>query len=299
MTQRQLSPNRGILLALASAAAFGGITPLASLTYADGTTALAVLFLRSAFGLLVFAIAAVLLGLRLGLTWSAWLALLPVTFSWLVGSIGYLGAVRYLPVGLAAILFFTFPVIVATASWVIERRRPQAGELLLVLFAFAGLVLAIGPSFTGLDPLGLLLAIVGATGAAGIFLTGRYALARSNQLVALVHVNAINALGTLALGLAFGALAFPQDGFPLAGGWPALIAATVLFAFAVFFQFGAINHAGAPRAAMFFNLEPVITLAIAMLLLGEHLSPLQLVGGAMVITALILFNRQARKTAVA
>ena len=294
MSLTQLSPKRGILLALASATAFGGITPLASLTYNDGTTALAVLFVRTAFGAVAFAAAALLLGRRLGLTWGAWLALLPVTISWLVGSIGYLGAVRYLPVGLAAILFFTFPVIVATASWVVERRRPRAVELLLVLFAFAGLVLAVGPSFAGLNPLGLLLAMIGATGAAAIFLTGRYALARTDQLVALVHVNTINALGTLGLGLAFGAFVFPAGDFPLDGGWPALTAATVLFAFAVFFQFGAIRHAGAPRAAMFFNLEPVITLAIATLLLGEQLSPIQLLGGAMVITALVLFSRQAQ-----
>ncbi len=295
MTQTELSPRRGILLALASAVAFGGITPLAALAYDDGTTALAVLLLRSVFGVVVFAIAALLLGLRLGVSWKAWLALLPVSLSWLIGSLGYLGAVHYLPVGLAAILFFTFPVIVAIGSWVIERRQPRTVEVLLVLFAFAGLLLAIGPSFTGLHPFGLLLAMIGATGAAGIFLTGRYALARTNQLVALVHVNTINALGALVLGLAFSALTFPQGEFPLAGGWPTLIAATVLFGFAVFFQFGAIRNAGPARAAMYFNLEPVVTLTIAMLLLGERLSPLQLLGGAMVIAALVLFSRESQK----
>ena len=123
--QTELSPRRGILLALASAATFGGITPLASITYDDGATALAVLLLRSAFGIFVFAVAAVLLGLRLRITWNAWLALLPVAFSWRIGSFGDLGAVHYLPVGLAAIVFFTFPVIVAIASWAIERRQPR------------------------------------------------------------------------------------------------------------------------------------------------------------------------------
>ena len=293
--QTELSPRRGILFALASAVCFGGITPLAAVAYDDGTTALAVLFLRSAFGILVFAIAALLFGLRLKITWKAWLALLPVSFSWLIGSFGYLGAVHYLPVGLAAILFFTFPVIVAVASWVIERRQPRMIELSLVLLAFAGLVLAIGPSFTGLHPLGLLLAMIGAAGAAGIFLTGRYAMARTSQLVALAHVNTINALGALGLGLAFSALTFPQGDFPLAGGWPVLIAATGLFAFAVFFQFGAIHNVGASRAAMYFNLEPVVTLTIAMLILGERLSPLQFLGGAMVIAALFLFSWQSRR----
>ena len=218
-----------------------------------------------------------------------------MSLSWLIGSLGYLGAVHYLPVGLAAILFFTFPVIVAIASWVIERRQPRMVELSLVLFAFAGLVLAIGPSFTGLHPIGLLLAMIGAAGAACIFLTGRYAMARTSQLVALVHVNVINALGALGLGLALGALTFPQGDLPLAGGWPALIAATVLFGFAVFFQFGAIRNAGAPRAAMYFNLEPIITLSIAMLVLGERLSPLQFLGGAIVIAALFLFSWQSRR----
>ena len=73
------------------------------------------------------------------------------------------------------------------------------------------------------------------------------------------------------------------------------MAATGLFAFAVFFQFGAIHNVGASRAAMYFNLEPVITLSIAVLLLGERLSPLQFLGGAMVIAALFLFSWQSRK----
>ncbi len=288
---------RGILLALASAATFGSITSLAALSYQDGTTPLALLFARFGSSLVVFALACALLGRRIAVPRANWLALLPVSFAWLISAVGYLGAVRLLPVGLAGILFFTFPVIVAAASWVIERRLPRPLEALLFLLAFGGLVLAIGPSFAVLNPVGLLLALMGASGAAAIFLTGRLAMARTDSLVVLVHVNAINTLGVLLLGLALRDFAFPAGAFPAGGGWPALLAATALFAAAVFFQFGAIRHAGPPRAAMFFNLEPVITLAVAMLLLGERLSPVQLLGGAMVIAALVLFSRRAQTAA--
>ena len=295
MTQTELSPRRGILLALASAATFGSITTLASLAYQDGTSPLALIFVRFFSSFLVFAAACLLLRRRLAIGGRAWLSILPLTLAWLVSAIGYLGSVQTLPVSLAAILFFTFPVIVAVCSWVIERRWPRPLEALLFILAFCGLVFAIGPSFTVLDPIGLLLAMFGAAGAAAIFLTGRLALARTDSLVALVHLNAINSIAVLALGLALGALAFPDGGFPLGQGWSALLAATLLFVFAVFFQLNAIGHAGPERSAMFFNLEPVVTLAIAMLLLGERLSAQQLLGGAMVIAALLLFSWQSRR----
>jgi len=51
---------------------------------------------------------------------------------------------------------------------------------------------------------------------------------------------------------------------------------------------GAVRFGGALRTALIFNLEPVIAILSAMLLLGEALSPLQSAGVALVFAALTL-----------
>ena len=60
------------------------------------------------------------------------------------------------------------------------------------------------------------------------------------------------------------------------------------YAAGIFLHFAAILLAGPTRAAMFFNLEPVVAMAVAALLLGESLGVVQYDGGALVIAALVL-----------
>ena len=50
--------------------------------------------------------------------------------------------------------------------------------------------------------------------------------------------------------------------------------------------FGAIPLLGAVRAAMITNLEPVLGIAFAMLILGERMSPVQGTGIALVIASI-------------
>jgi drug/metabolite transporter (DMT)-like permease len=50
----------------------------------------------------------------------------------------------------------------------------------------------------------------------------------------------------------------------------------------------ALHAAGPIRASLIFNLEPVVAIAAAALILGERLAPLQIAGVALVIGALSL-----------
>jgi drug/metabolite transporter (DMT)-like permease len=58
-----------------------------------------------------------------------------------------------------------------------------------------------------------------------------------------------------------------------------------------------LRFAPTSRVAPFFNLEPVVTIAVAGLLLGERLNPAQYAGGGLVLVALGLASRLARKEA--
>ena len=68
-------------------------------------------------------------------------------------------------------------------------------------------------------------------------------------------------------------------------GWIGYVALPAFYAISVVCIFGAISMIGSIRAALIMNLEPVFTITAGFLILGQTLTPLQLVGAALVIAA--------------
>ena len=60
-------------------------------------------------------------------------------------------------------------------------------------------------------------------------------------------------------------------------------------------MFLALHGAGSLRSSLIFNLEPVVVICAAAVLLGERLAPLQMAGVTLVIAAVTLASR-ARAT---
>jgi drug/metabolite transporter (DMT)-like permease len=285
----------GCAYALGSAALFGTITTFAKLSYLHGANPISVIALRFWFAAMVL-VAVFRLTRRpwrpdLRARWS----LLGVGLGWFVATLGYLSSVHYMPVSLAALVFYTFPLLVgAFASWtgsVAVSPRYLAGFSL----AFCGLALALGPSMAGLDWRGVALALVGATGAASTFVFGARATRGNEPLVVSLYMNLLCAVLVSAVVVAGGAPAWPQTSF----GWSVLCIAAVLFVLAVSAQFFSLRHIPPATSAVVFNLEPFITIAMAWLLLGEQLSGVQCVGAALVVTGITLVTRNASQPAAA
>ncbi len=301
-SQPRRDPRLGALLAIASATGFGGITTLAALAYTEGATPMAAVTLRFLVGFLAFAAVCLLRGRPLLLPRGARLAGLATGFFWFVASFGYLGSVNYIPVSLAVVIFFTFPILTALGEAALERRRPRLSELGLLLLAFAGIALSVGPRFGELSPTGLALIALGAFGAAGLFLSMRVVAVRQEPMTLLVTLNLSGALLSGLTLAAFGGWALAPFALPPLGlaegeptawaGWTALTLASLCYVGAIFLQSGSVRHAGPSRAALFFNIEPVVSIGFAAVLLGEQLSAQQLAGSALVLTALVLAGRR-------
>jgi drug/metabolite transporter (DMT)-like permease len=71
--------------------------------------------------------------------------------------------------------------------------------------------------------------------------------------------------------------------------WPGIAAVAVISTFVAIQTFYAgMRRIGAAQASLISTVEPVWTISLAALLLGERLGPIQLVGGALVIGGVIL-----------
>lgn len=283
--------NLGIALTLGSAAGFAMNTPIAPLVYADGGNAAALMAARTgAAG--VLALLLLLAARRLPrVPRAAWPGLIGVTLSLFLQGIGYLGSVAYIPVGLAAVIFFTWPIMVALIDPLLGGPRLRALDALAFLIAFAGLALAIGPSLETLDPRGIALALLGAVGLAAFLLFSRKALESVSSLTVSLHAN----LGTVLLCVVTAPVLFDGLDFPATvnGRW-AMLAVCGFYTLALALQFAALKLASAPTIAILFNLEPVLSILAAAWLLGEILSPDQYLGGALVVAGLLLYSRSGR-----
>jgi drug/metabolite transporter (DMT)-like permease len=287
MTSRPL----GIAFTLGSAVGFAMNTPIAPLVYAGGGNAATLMGAR-AFAAGLLAVMFIIAARRLPhLPRSAWAGMACVSISLAVQGLGYLGSVAFIPVGLAAVIFFTWPLMVAMVDPLLggPRIRPLDGVAFLI--AFGGLALAIGPSLDSLDPRGIALALLGAVGLASFLLFSRKSLQSVPTMTVSLYAN-FGALGlcVIAAPVFFAGLDFPSD---TTGRW-AMLAVCGFYTGALVLQFAALKLASPPTIAILFNLEPVVSILFAAWLLGELLTPDQYIGGALVVAGLLLYSRPGK-----
>lgn len=276
----------GALLILLSAAAFGVMPLFGRLAYASGADTQAVLLLR-------FLIAAACLATIMWLRGEAWprgqllLGLLAM------GAVGYAGqafsyfsALKYASASLTALLLYTFPVIVTliAAIWLKEPlTRRKVGALLL---ACVGLALTVGDALSG-SPTGIAFGLGAALIYSIYIAVGTRLTPQAGALASSAVVMAGGAL-TFALSALFQAPALPQTGL----GWLAVAAIGLLCSvLAALAFFAGLARLGASEAAMLSTFEPVVTVLLAALLLGERLSASQWMGGAVIIGAVLLLAK--------
>lgn len=201
-----------------------------------------------------------------------------------ITSIAYLSSVAYIPVAIATVLFYTFPVIILLISPMIDGERITLARLGVFVVAFLGVVVVVGPSLSGLDLRGVLLALAASVSAAGMFFAGRQTMATVTPESAAVWVHIIVLPLSLVAVLAIGGPATLPATWAFAGVF-AVIAGSYILGFLL--QMVALRHIPAVVAGLVFLVEPVVAILTAAAVLGERLYAMQYLGCAIVLVALI------------
>jgi drug/metabolite transporter (DMT)-like permease len=293
--------STGTLLCIGSAAAFGAMAVFGKLAYDNGATVgtlLAVRFALAAlmFWGLVFAAPGTAAQIRL-------LARRDVAIALGLGAVGYaaqagcfFAALERIDASLLSLMLYTFPAMVAVAAIVLGRERADATRFAALALASVGLVLVLASARPGaLDPLGAGLAI----GAAMIYTT--YILV-SQGIAGRLGPTLLSALVcsgaavTLTAGSALLGELRPAAVTPEGWGWLAGIAVVSTVA-AVSLFFAGLKRVGPTTASILSTVEPVVTVVLAFLVFGELLGGLQLVGGGLVIAAVLVLGSRPREAA--
>lgn len=292
----QLARTQGLSLALASAAAYGTNIVSAQMAGQAGLSGSLIVFYRVFVMLALVAIGVAIWRLPLAVPRGQRGAILLFGITTAFVGVAYLSSVAFIPVSVAAVVFYTFPILIVIAEPFVRRTRFSPDRLAVALIAFAGVALVVGPGLEHLDPRGLLLALLAAVAAATQFFV--MAASERTPLSARLFWSHVIVLPVTAAILAVVGGFLPPQAFALA---PLAVAITIggyLIGFLT--QVLALTRIEPGAAGLAFCAEPVFAVSIAALMLGERLGGAQYAGGALVLAAIVanvtLEQKRSRRT---
>ncbi len=259
---------------------------MARVAYSAGTNPITLLFVRfsTAFILMLIIILVRKTSLPRGRT---------LLYLVLLGAVGYVGqslcyftALTMTSASLLALLLYLYPVLVTVLSVIFLKDRITAIKLGALVLALTGSALTIGFKGEG-NPFGIMLGI----GAAVIYSVYIVAGSKVMQSVQALPASTV-IIGSAAL-VYSGLAAVQGPVFPeTAGGWLAILGVAVLCTVVAIGSFLAgMERIGPSNASTVSTLEPVVSVLMASLVLGETLSPLKIVGGVLILSAVMILTR--------
>lgn len=295
------STLRGVVLVLAATAGFASLGTLAGLAYQAGMSSSAFVMLRAALG------AAILGGLvasrpalrpSMGLVPPRERGMLALAVG-INGSfnLALFGSFALASVPIALALYFTYPVLVATASVALGRERLTVARVTGLALAAAGVTLLLAErlgAHGSTVPLGIALAVSAATLQAAYIVVARsgFPAVSAELAIALVLVG-----GAVMAAL----LVAATEGDDAFAGWSAdpmawltvVTAAVIGTAAAKVWVLKGLRLLGSTRTAVLMLGEPLGGILLAAIVLRQPLTALEGAGGALIAVAAILVQRPA------
>jgi drug/metabolite transporter (DMT)-like permease len=268
------------------AACFGTLGIFSSLFYDEGGSPYALLFIR-------FVSAGPILCL-IALAWGGPFPRLGVALGGLAVGIGQFAGAYALfegfsraPVALVVLLFYVYPLIVAVGAGLLYGEELGPRRLTVIALGFAGIALIVGTP-ESLSAVGVLLGIGGGACIAAVILASRYLMVAKdlNPLWLSAFMFSSPAVGLLIAA----AVQQPDLDFGSRGWIWSLGTVLVSVVIPITLFYTGIKLVGAGTAALLGNVEPLVSVVLAYVVLDESLTGLQLVGGGLIVGSVLVLS---------
>ncbi|MEC9078290.1 MAG: EamA family transporter [Pseudomonadota bacterium] len=194
-----------------------------------------------------------------------------------------LSAFDKIQVGLAILVFYFYPLLTGLCAWITGQEKLTRGLLLGLIGGFAGLVIALEVTADISNLFGLLFAAAASLLMAANALLSSRILTPQNSMSVTLHMHIASALIFIIAFFIVGDADLPQNTW----GWVSYFSVPIFYMIGVTAFFYGISCIGAVRASVIMNLEPIGSIALGFIVLGQILSPSQLIGATCVIVSLI------------
>lgn len=305
-TSRTTSTPRALMVALASAAAFGAAGPFAKMLFTVGWTPAAAVSMRIGIAALVLAIPTLreLRG-RWHLLRTNMRAILLYGFFGVAGcQLAYFFAVDHLSVGVALMLEYLSPTLLVLLAWGSTRRMPSVVTLLGTISALGGLALVLNVfGSVSISLVGVLFGLAAAVCSAIYFLVASaepedglspIALSGAGMAIGVLPLLALGAIGVLPMRASLDAVSI--GGHTVSVFVPIIGISVISAAFAYVSGCTAARMLGSRVASFVALAEVLFAVLFAWLFLGELPLPIQLAGGTLIVLGVVLVRMGERET---
>jgi O-acetylserine/cysteine efflux transporter len=201
--------------------------------------------------------------------------------------------ILYMPSGSAAVVIYLQPILVGLLAFLILGETLSAVKIVGLFLGFSGVVVVSAGSLSGASlgtPLGVTVGIISAVSwALGTVYFKRYG-ERLSTLWAVAVPFLVGGAFLTSLGLALEPLSSISWTGTYVTSW--LYTSLAGTAFTWVLWLGLVKAGEASRVAAYVFFVPLVSVLLGALFLGETLSPLLLVGAALVVCGIYLVNRR-------
>ena len=277
----------GVALVIGSAVCFGTLGVFGKLAYRLGLTTPQLLSYRFALAAVLLWLAAVVI--REGVPpRRSLLGLVIMGGAGYVGQSGsYFSALHFIPASTNALLLYTFPVAVTLLAVVLFGEALSWIKLAACGLAFFGTLLVVEAQLHGAAPIGIVLGLGSAAFYSGYILFGSRLLPGLPPVsaTATIMTSAAVVWGTYAAATGQLAVAWTLPRIALIGSFVVLGTTIPVLTFIL-----GLRMVGPSRAAILSTFEPASTVLLAVIILGELASPLQYLGGALILVSVLVLE---------
>ncbi|MFQ5519658.1 MAG: DMT family transporter [Mariprofundus sp.] len=299
ISQHHRSALIGMVLALLAALFFSIKAIFVKLAYQYGVDAITLLTLRMAFALPVFVVVAIIEQRKAGMQkitrhQSMSIIGLGLIGYYLASMLDFVG-LQYVSAGIERLILFLFPTFTVLLSMLFLGRRVSRVEVGALILSYAGIALSVQQeiSLDGENSLLGVLLIFGSTLAYSVYLIGSGELIPrigSRRFMALAMI--ISCLAVMMQFIISRDMSMLNQPVEVYGyGLAIALISTVLPAFMLA---AAIHRIGASHTSIIGGIGPVATIIVAVLVLGETMTGIQ-IGGALLVVAGVLLLGLLRK----
>ena len=280
----------GVGLILLSAAGFTINIIISNMAYRDGIDVPTINTVRHSVTIILLFLFLKIRGKKLRLPPRERYAGFALGISVFMMGFGYLSATQYIPVSVAVLIFYTSPFLIAVIARFTEKEPITLIRFIAITIAFIGLALALKVhSVAGLNWRGVAFAFLATLGVSSFVVVSSLTIRTAETQAVNVHC--------LTTGTILFVVFMFISGGPAAhitiSGWIKMVAASLALTTGYVSLLVGLEIIGPVKTSLLMNVEPIFTIFLAAILLGERLSQIQWVGAGLVIAGIILITRES------
>jgi len=286
-----MEKTKGILYIILSACSFGIMPILAKLSYKGGANTYTTLFLRFFFAaiMLFYYLKSKEISLKLS-NKQIFLVLIIGIFGFTFTTSSLFMSYNYISIGMASMIFFTYPAIVTLLSYLLYKERIYPRKIISLIISLIGLYILIDCGSVTFNLKGIVLAGMAA------LLYSFYVLGASHKEFKKINSYVLTFYISCASAVVTFIAANATRNFNVNISFYALVA-ILLLAFistvvALMAFLEGVRIIGPSKASIFSTIEPIVGLMLGTLILGEPISSRIIIGSIMIVTSVIILTKE-------